>query len=210
MTHDLSHQPVARDNVALNNLPETLEGVVANLQSVADGGAFFFVLFGDVNVDILLLPELPGKSEAVLAPRRWTEEEVALAELAKLRYRSTRTNILEFLVSNCPWDESTSLLPNIFSEVVVDQITSVNLVWIDTKTLSEAGCVCLMRGKVFFLAPQNDLKFLFVLVVDSIDAALQNLSFADLVVQGLSPIVIDEVACLRDSSEAVVQETEGD
>ena len=69
MTNDLTHQPVAWDDVAFYDFSQALEVVVvADYESATDCGSWLLVSLDDVDVDVVILPELPSESDAVLAP----------------------------------------------------------------------------------------------------------------------------------------------
>jgi len=75
---DLTNKSVAWNNVSLNYLTQTLEVVVvADDKSATDCRAFRLVALNDVDVDVVVFPELPGQRDAILAARRRSEEEVA-------------------------------------------------------------------------------------------------------------------------------------
>ena len=81
MTDDLAHQPVAWDDVALNDFSQALKVVVvANDESASDCGTRLLVSLDNVDVDVVILPELPGECDAILAPCRRSEEEITSFE----------------------------------------------------------------------------------------------------------------------------------
>ena len=69
MADDFANQPVAWDDVAFYDFSQTLEVVVvADYESATDCGSWLLVSLDDVDVDVVILPELPSESDAVLAP----------------------------------------------------------------------------------------------------------------------------------------------
>ena len=69
MTDDFANQPVAWDDVAFNDFSQTLEVVVvADYESATDCSTWLLVSLDNIDVDVVILPELPSESDAVLAP----------------------------------------------------------------------------------------------------------------------------------------------
>lgn len=67
MTNNFTHKTVAWDDIALNDLAQTLKVViVADDQSTADSRTGLFVSLNDVDMDVVILPELPGQRDAFL------------------------------------------------------------------------------------------------------------------------------------------------
>ena len=90
MTNDLTHQPVAWDDVAFNDFSQAFEVVViADDESASDCSSRLLVSLNDVDVDVVIFPELPGESDAVLAPCRRSEEEITCFEQIQLRDRAS-------------------------------------------------------------------------------------------------------------------------
>ena len=86
MTDNFAHQPVAGDDVAFNDFSQALEVVVvADDESASDCGTRLLVSLNDVDVDVVVLPELPSERDAVLAPCRRSEEEITSFEQIQLR-----------------------------------------------------------------------------------------------------------------------------
>ena len=67
MTNDFSYEPIARDDVSLDDFTETFEVVVADDEPVANGCSRLLSLLDNVDVNEILLPELPSQSDTVLA-----------------------------------------------------------------------------------------------------------------------------------------------
>ena len=81
MTDDLTHQPGAWDDIAFNDFSQAFEVVVvADDESASDCGAWLLVSLDNVDVDVVILPELPGESDAILAPCRRSEEKITSFE----------------------------------------------------------------------------------------------------------------------------------
>ena len=86
MTDDLTHQPVAWDDVAFNDFSQALKVVVVtDYESASDCGARLLVSLNDVDVDIVVLPELPSERDAVFTPCRRSKEEITSFEQIQLR-----------------------------------------------------------------------------------------------------------------------------
>ena len=84
MADDLPDKSVARDDVPLDDLTETLEVIVTDDESAADSGLRRLSLLLDVDVDEILLVELPGQGDTVLAACGWAEHEVTDLTLSQL------------------------------------------------------------------------------------------------------------------------------
>ena len=65
MACNFTHQSVARDDVAFNDLAKVFELVIADEKFFADRCSLRFVLLNDVDVNKMLFEEFPGKSDVV-------------------------------------------------------------------------------------------------------------------------------------------------
>ena len=82
----ISNQSIARDYVPFDDLSETLEVViVADDQSATDGRSLLLVSLNDIDMHVVVFPELPGERDAILTTGRWPEEEIARLQLIQLR-----------------------------------------------------------------------------------------------------------------------------
>ena len=116
MAYDLTDKSIARDDVALDDLSETIkEVVIADDECAAYRCSFLLVLFDYVDVDIVILPELPGERDSILTPRGRAEEEVSSLKSVQLSDCSPGTDILELLVGDAPRNETTCLLWSLIS-----------------------------------------------------------------------------------------------
>ena len=69
MADHLTHETIAWDDVSLDDFSQTFElVVVADSQDATDSGTRLLVALVDINVNIVILPKLPGQSDAVFAP----------------------------------------------------------------------------------------------------------------------------------------------
>ena len=77
MADYLTYESIARDDVALNNLTQTLKVVVVADDELASNDCTrLLVLLNDVDVNVVILPELPRERDTIRASCRGTEEEV--------------------------------------------------------------------------------------------------------------------------------------
>ena len=81
MADNLTNETIARNDVALYDLTKTFEVVViADDQSATNGCTWLLFSLNDVDVDVVVLPELPGQGNAILTSCRRSEEEIASFE----------------------------------------------------------------------------------------------------------------------------------
>jgi hypothetical protein len=86
MADHLTDETVAWDDVSLDDLSQAFKLiVVTDSQDATDSGSRLFVALVDVNVNVVILPELPGQSDTVFTSSRWAEEEVSSLKKVKLR-----------------------------------------------------------------------------------------------------------------------------
>ena len=77
MTNNFANQSVARDDVALYNLSQALKIVIiADDESATNRSTLHLILFEDVAVNVMTLPELPSERDPVFASSRRSEEEI--------------------------------------------------------------------------------------------------------------------------------------
>jgi hypothetical protein len=76
--HSILEELVARLNVALNDFLKVLEEVLSpNLQFGADRGPWDFAMLLDVDMDDVLIVELPGQCDVLCTPGAWSEEKLS-------------------------------------------------------------------------------------------------------------------------------------
>jgi hypothetical protein len=76
MTSDLTDESVDRDDVALDDFTQVVELIVADQKTFAYRSTLSLVLLDDVDVNEVLLEELPSQRDAVFTASRWSEDIV--------------------------------------------------------------------------------------------------------------------------------------
>lgn len=121
----------------------------------------------DIDVNEVLLPELPRQRNAVFASSGRTEHKVADFTRAQLSQSSSRRDVLKLLMSDTSWDEATNLLGLLVSrEVLVSEVFRWNVVFIDVKALSQVVHVLVVRLQVLLLTVEVHFKPAFLFPLD--------------------------------------------
>ena len=90
VTNNLSHKPVARNDVALDDFSQTLElVVVADGENAADSCSWLLVALVDVDVHVVVFPEFPRERDAIFTASRRSEEEVTCLQQIQFGNRSS-------------------------------------------------------------------------------------------------------------------------
>jgi len=76
MTSDLTDESVDRDDVALDDFTQVVELIVADQKTFAYRSTLSLVLLDDVDMNEVLLEELPSQRDAVFTASRWSEDIV--------------------------------------------------------------------------------------------------------------------------------------
>ena len=77
VTNNISHEPIAWNDVALDDFSKTLKVVVvADDQRAANSCTWLLISLNDIDVHVMILPEFPSESDALLTSSRWPEKEI--------------------------------------------------------------------------------------------------------------------------------------
>jgi len=89
MVSHFTDEPIARDDVALNDFSEIVESFVAYHQFATNSSSRSFFLLDDVNVNEMLAPEFPGESYVLLTSSRRPEQKVTNFTVMEFKSCST-------------------------------------------------------------------------------------------------------------------------